>query len=772
MKNPLRRRILRELRQEFPKYLVIFLLMSLSIGFISGFLVADNSMLSAYWNSFEKYHVEDGHFRTPKAMNKAQKKRVNQLGITLYDQFYTDQAMDNETTLRIFAPRDTVNLVCLMGGRLPEETGEIILDRLYARNNQIAVGDSITAGARTWTVVGIAALSDYSTLFSDNNDTMFDSIRFGVGVVSREDFSLFRDSELMYSYAFTYESPPADEAAEKDRAEDLLEDLTQEIKLKSFVPRFQNQAIKFTGEDMGSDKAMMIILLYMIIAILAFVFAVTTSNTIIKEATVIGTLRASGYTRGELIRHYMASPLLVTLISAVTGNILGYTVFRKVCEWMYYNSYSLPTYTVLWNGEAFMETTLVPMFLMALINFLILRRALALSPLKFIRRDLTRKKQRRAMKLPYIIPFFSRFRFRVVLQNLPNYLTLFVGIAFANLLLMFGLGLPMVLDNFQESITTHLLSNYQVMLTLPMDTVNEDHKLETLFSMMQFSAGAETENETAEKFNIHALDTTYEQYKAEEITIYGIEEDSRYVPVDVSGSRVYASSAFADKYYLKPGDTVTLREKYEDDIYSFTIDGVFDYIGGLDLFMSREAFNQTFDEDEDAFAGYFSDTPITDIDEEYVGTVIDVEDLTKVSRQLQVSMGGMMSLVNVFAVVIFIVLMYLLSKIIIEKNAQSISLAKILGYTNGEISRLYILSTSAMVVICLLISMPLVYRALVEILHIMLLNEMTGWLPMAVKPIMFVEIFLAGVGSYALVALVEYRRIRHVPMDTALKNVE
>ncbi|MBO6164006.1 MAG: ABC transporter permease, partial [Lachnospiraceae bacterium] len=673
MKNPLRRRILRELRQEFPKYLVIFLLMSLSIGFISGFLVADNSMLSAYWNSFEKYHVEDGHFRTPKAMNKAQKKRVNQLGITLYDQFYTDQAMDNETTLRIFAPRDTVNLVCLMGGRLPEETGEIILDRLYARNNQIAVGDTITAGPRAWTVVGIAALSDYSTLFSDNNDTMFDSIRFGVGVVSREEFSLFRDSELMYSYAFTYENPPADEAAEKDRAEDLLKDLTQEIKLKSFVPRFQNQAITFTGEDMGSDKAMMIILLYMIIAILAFVFAVTTSNTITKEATVIGTLRASGYTRGELIRHYMASPLLVTLISAVTGNILGYTVFRKVCEWMYYNSYSLPTYTVLWNGEAFMETTLVPMFLMALINFLILRRALALSPLKFIRRDLTRKKQRRAMKLPYIIPFFSRFRFRVVLQNLPNYLTLFVGIAFANLLLMFGLGLPMVLDNFQESITTHLLSNYQVMLTLPMDTVNEEHKLETLFSMMQFSAGTETENETAEKFNIHALDTTYEQYKAEEITIYGIEEGSRYVPVDVSGGRVYASSAFADKYYLKPGDTVTLREKYEDDIYSFTIDGVFDYIGGLDLFMSREVFNQTFDEDEDAFAGYFSDTPITDIDEEYVGTVIDVEDLTKVSRQLQVSMGGMMSLVNVFAVVIFIVLMYLLSKIIIEKNAQSIS---------------------------------------------------------------------------------------------------
>ena len=56
---------------------------------------------------------------------------------------------------------------------------------------------------------------------------------------------------------------------------------------------------------------------------------------------------------------------------------------------------------------------------------------------------------------------------------------------------------------------------------------------------------------------------------------------------------------------------------------------------------------------------------------------------------------------------IYMVLIYLLSKIIIEKNAQSISMVKILGYTNGEISKLYIMSTSLVVVFCLLLSLPL-----------------------------------------------------------------
>lgn len=70
-------------------------------------------------------------------------------------------------------------------------------------------------------------------------------------------------------------------------------------------------------------------LLYILIAIMAFVFAVTTNNTITKEAAVIGTLRASGYTRGELLRHYLHLPVLVTIVAAIIGNILGYTVFKK-----------------------------------------------------------------------------------------------------------------------------------------------------------------------------------------------------------------------------------------------------------------------------------------------------------------------------------------------------------------------------------------------------------------------------------------------------------
>ena len=177
------------------------------------------------------------------------------------------------------------------------------------------------------------------------------------------------------------------------------------------------------------------LLLYIMIAIIAFVFGITISNTISKEAPVIGTLRAMGFTKGELIRHYMAMPLLVTLISALIGNILGYTWLKEVCANMYYNSYSLPTYVTIWNAEAFVLTTVVPIIIMAVVTWAILRWSLGLTPLRFLRRDLKRRRMKRAFPLSPGIPFMDRFRIRVIAQNLPNYLLLLFGIFFANILL-------------------------------------------------------------------------------------------------------------------------------------------------------------------------------------------------------------------------------------------------------------------------------------------------------------------------------------------------
>ena len=771
MKNPLRKRLPRELKGELGKYLVVFILMVASIGFVSGFLVADNSMLIAYNEGFEKYNIEDGNFRTAEQVHKTQREEIEALGVKLYDNYYVEEPLDNGSTMRFFKNRQQVDKVCLMKGELPAGTGEIAIDRMYADNNNLSVGDTLRSGKRTWKITGLVALSDYSCLFQNNNDSMFDAVKFGVSVVTEEEFDSLDQEKLQYNYSWIYYEKPKTEKEEKEVSEDLMEDMGKIVTLEAFVPRYLNQAITFTGDDMGGDKAMMIMLLYIIMVIMAFVFGITISNTIRKEAGVIGTLRASGYTRRELILHYMTLPVLVTLAGALVGNILGYTIFKGVCAGMYYGSYSLPTYVTIWNAEAFLLTTVVPVIIMILINYAVLRYRLQLSPLKFLRRDFSGKKQKRAMYLSPKIGIFSRFRLRVIFQNVSNYMVLFVGVIFANLLLFFGMLLPSALDHYQLEIQENMLAKYQYMLSVPA-SVSSGNKLDGMISLLEYYMDTRTDNKDAEKFSAYSLNTMPGKYKSEEIVLYGVEPESQYIHADLSGDGVYISSAYADKFRIKEGDTIILKEKYEKDEYSFKVDGIYDYTASLCVFMERDKLNEVFDLGDDYFGGYFSNTEIKDIDSKYIGSVIDLESLTKISRQLDVSMGDMMGMMYGFSVIIFLVVIYLLSKVIIEKNAQAISMTKILGYTDGEISRLYILSTSLVVVICLLLSLPIERQIMEVLFREMMLSSISGWITMWVDPMIYVKMMAIGIATYAVVAVLEFRRIRHVPMDEALKNVE
>ncbi|MCM1494471.1 MAG: ABC transporter permease [Bacteroides sp.] len=772
MKNPLKKRLLPELKGEIGKYAVIFLMLTGFIGFISGFLVADGSMLTAYNNSFEVYNIEDGHFQTEKRLNKAQRKSITALGVQIYDLYYTEEMLTNGSKMRIFSERDEVNQVCLMEGSLPSAFDEIAIDRMYADNNGLSVGDTLENEAgRRYKITGLVAFSDYSCLFESNSDTMFDAEKFGVSIVTEETFASYKTAAVICNYAWKYNTPPEDDAEARSMTEDFSDGLIELVHLKDFVARQDNQAIIFTGEDMGSDRAMMIVLLYMFIAIMAFVFAITTKNTIEKEANVIGTLRASGYTRGELIRHYMTMPILVTLISAVLGNILGYTVFKQICAGMYYGSYSLPTYQTIWSAEALLLTTVVPIVIMLLINYFLLQNSLRISPLKFLRRDLSRKRHKRALPLNNKLPFFFRFRLRVIFQNMSNYVTVLIGVIFANLLLMFGLILPAILNDYASDIESNMLAEYQYMLNYPMTDKNEN-KLETLMSFMEYMNDVETENEDAEKFSAYVLKTLGDEAREEEVTLYGVQPDSRYVPLQLPEGGVAISSAYAEKYLLSVGDEVTLKEVYEDETYSFQVAAVYDYPGAITIFMYQEDLNEQFDLGNDTFVGYFSDTEITDIDSDYIGSVIDLTALTKVSRQLQTSMGSMMYLVDGFAIIIFMIFIYLLSKIIIEKNAQSISMAKILGYSNAEVSQLYVNATSLVVVLCLILSVPIDNWLITIIYRAMMMDSITGWLSYSLKPMVVVEMLLLGIVTYAIVAILEYRKVRKIPMDIALKNVE
>lgn len=751
MKNPLNRRLPRELKSEFGKYLVIFLFFIMVISLVSGFLVADTSLHTAYLDAFDKYNIEDGNFAYAEEASDDAIAAIEKDGkVKVYANFYKEEDTDDfESTFRAFGERNDIDKVCLLDGDMPKADTDVAIDRLYAKNHDLEIGDKFGVAGKDLTISGIVALSDYSTLYQNASDMMFDNDKFGVGVMTDAGFATLRENHLHYNYSWSYDTAPEDDAEAKDMAEDLMPILAENGMLTNFLPEYLNQAIIFAGDDMGGDMSMILAFLYIVIVILAFVFSITISNNITREANVIGTLRASGYSRGEMVRHYLIMPMLVLLVAAVVGNVLGYTWLEQIFANQYLASYGLTTYEVLLNPQAFVLTTVIPMILLFIINFVMLTVKMRISPLQFIRRDLSKRKKKKAFRLNTKIPIMRRFQMRVIFQNFPNHVMIFFGVFFANFILMFGMILQPMLVHYQNTITDNVLSAYQYILKTP----------------------AETETDGAEKFCFGSLDTLPEKRSSESVSLYGVKPDSDYVKLHSSGKKVDISTAYAEKYGVEKGDTITLKDPYGSDKYKFEVGGIYDYPSTIAVFMEQDLFRQTFDYDSDYFNAYFSDQKIKDIDDALISTEITVDDLTKTSRQLIRSMGSMMNLFLVFGALMFVLILYLLSKIIIEKNAQSISMVKILGYNNREINRIYLHSTTIVVILCILITIPISSLVMKEVVEVVFF-EYSGWITYYMPAVTYVEVAASGIICYAIVAFLLNRKVKKIPMSDALKNVE
>ena len=904
MHNPLNKRFKRDLRSDAGKYVAIFLFIVFFIGAASGFMVADNSVMAQFKTTAEECNIEDGHLAfNVKPSNEVLGKTESQNDLKLYDLSYKEETVKKDKTLRIYKVRNEVNKECLMSGEMPTKDSEIAVDRMFADNNKITVGDSLKIKGKKYVVSGLIALPDYSALFKSNADMMFDAVGFGVAVMTDSGYNAIGNAHETINYAWKYNAPVEDEETENAKSELLMKSLENILKeydepliqaqvdslykkakpyinslrdefdvaekeleskyfaairkasindtakmakelgitekqyknlkqvleeadknsddwdldsldsapkinlddyktsddmdfddmynqiykivdavsdaklydcsqiyrdlaslkkitdkfsiddsgilnIKDYSAKYTNKSIMYAREDSGSDKATMMLMTYIIMVVIAFLFAVTTSNTITKEANVIGTLRAMGYSKGELIRHYMFLPIAVTLAGSIVGNVLGYTVFQKVFVGVYYSNYSLPTFKMLWNMNAFWETTVVPFILMILVNFAMLTKKLKISPLNFIRGELKENGQKRLIKLPKKMPFFSKFRLRIFFQNIPSYLTLALGIFLAGVLVVFGSMYGPLLDDYANIVKENQLSKYQYVM------INE----------------AESENADAEKFCMTSLQTTDKKFMTDDVTIYGVENQSKYITESIPTGEVLVSSAMAEKFGLSSGDEFTLKEQYKDKTYSFKVGGVYNYDAAITVFMNRGDYLTQFNEKSDYFNGYFSNSKLDDLSDDDVATVITEKDLTKVVTQMQVSMTEFVKVFKALGVVIFLLVMFILTKQIIEKNSKSVSMTKILGFSDIEIGKLYIIITSLVVLASLLISVPLISLALRWAFKSYIYTQMTGYIPYIVSNSCYVTMVALGIVSYAVVACLMLLKIKKTPLGEALKN--
>lgn len=482
MRNPLNRRFGRQLVHNPGRYLGIFVLLAATISVVSGCLVTISSIQAILDGMYEKNSVEDARFETAEPLDEDARTAVEAKGVTVFDIWSrepTTTLEGIEATVRLYVDRNEVDTPSYYEGRAPRQDDEVALDHTFASNHGIAVGDQIELDGKTFTVCGIMVLPDYTALMRTNSDFVMDAITFSVGLVSSGGFERFSDLPTSYTYALAFDDQSLSTSERTERESAIAQALAdRDVTLIDLLDREQNQGISYLATDIQGDRAMFMVFLYVLVAILAFVFVILTNATIEQESSVIGTLLASGWRKGEILRHYLFLPALVGLAACIVGSVLGYTLLCSVAQGMYYGSYSLPPYHTTFDAEVFLRTAVVPYAILLGITFVGLARRLKATPLAFLRHEVSRGIHRRSLRLPLRISYVNRFRLRLLARNVPMLVTLLFGVFAGSFLLMFALSLMPFFTGYADSLADSMPAGHIYVLKAPYELQMTEHQQE------------------------------------------------------------------------------------------------------------------------------------------------------------------------------------------------------------------------------------------------------------------------------------------------------
>lgn len=747
MRNPLHKTLKKEFLRNRSRYISLSLVLILMIGVVTGFLSVAYSAKELLIKDQISSKVEDGQLALRDRMDVKTKTKLEALGLKVYEQFYTEQSVSRDTMVRVYRKRFDINRATLHEGRMPNKQTEIALDRLFALKNGYNIRDTIRMSGKSMTITGLISVPDYTSLIQKNSDMMMDPIHFGIAIVTDTGFQTLSNDRMVYSYSYYLDDRELNDFQKQKRSDDIQEICIKEgAVLENLLTAQMNQAISFLPNDMGSDIPMVQTLLYIILMILAFIFVVISQTMIEEQASVIGTLLASGYTRRELLQHYMMLPTILIIVSAGIGNLIGYTLFPNLFTDMYYSNYCLPPLSIQPVWEALLSTTVMPFIFMMLILYMLLKRRLRLSPLRFLRKDLRRHRQRRYIPL-HGSSFFQRFRIRIILQNKGSYLVLFLGIIFASFLLMFALILTPSMEQYIRNLEADSRCDYQYLLKAP---VQADGEKVTLTSLKAYYVGGDLD-----------LD----------VTLYGLGPNSGYytdMTLSSDPKSIVISSDFASKMSLQVGDAITLRNPYRDKAYSFTIQDIYPYNTGFSAFMPRNQLNQLLHEDHTYFNGYLSNQPL-DIEEAYVQSVVTRSDLVKINEQMTQAFSQLLPVLTSVSIAIYLVVLYILTRLVIDRNAISMSFLKVMGYTAKEIRSLYLHATTLVVLASLTAALPLCNIALRYLMKFAFM-KFTGNLSVYIPGYVYFLVFVTGGVAYLFIKALLTRRIEQMELGYALKE--
>ena len=205
MNKVLNKRILRDLKANFARYLALLLMIIAGMFIIIAVVGAAETIIMGTNELVIENKVEDGQFSVFLPLTEEQERELTDSSVTIEKMFSADMKMADGSTLRLMKIREKINLIHVDDGILPTQKGEAVIEKRYSEEHGISIGDSVEIGGVTLTVTGIGTVPEYDSPMNKLSDTAVESSLFGLVFVTTEQYDeILAATPVVEDYCYAY----------------------------------------------------------------------------------------------------------------------------------------------------------------------------------------------------------------------------------------------------------------------------------------------------------------------------------------------------------------------------------------------------------------------------------------------------------------------------------------------------------------------------------------------------------------------------------------
>lgn len=495
--------------------------------------------------------------------------------------------LPGEPTLELFMNEGTTRVnkpMVFEGSALPETDKFVcVLDSSFAEAYDIAVGDSLTVEASGMSlelkVGGIGYAMEY-VVHSDGFSLSADPKSFGYAILSPGSLGFLPYRETVVSL-----ETGADAEKAKQDIQRLMDDPMMIV-----LTRDDKTGIKMALEEAGQIRALGQAFPAVFFLVAALIVWSTMKRMVDTQRMQIGTLCSLGYTRGQLIWHYVGYGLTVSATGALLGVLGARFILGNIVMAILEKIYVMPGASVFMHWGVTAGISLLTILIAMGASFLSCYQALAEVPSGLLRPKPPAHGRRVLLeRIPFLwrrMSFSGKLITRNMFRNISRFLIGIIGVVGCSALLLTGFGMRDSVFYVMDHHYAHTM-RYDVRVNLN-TSATVDYP-----DAVKLRGGAQSMESMMEQSCELLLDGLW---KTESLTV--LEDRHEMVYLERDGQRIWLPNAgialterTAEDAGLQIGDSVKLRAP-NGHTAAVTVQDIISIQLGQGVYISKSAWRQ------------------------------------------------------------------------------------------------------------------------------------------------------------------------------------